>query len=152
MPIIKDWIFVHIPRTGGTYIESLFNLQWEADSDKDDNEKNREKLFGLYRHKGRLFTLQHLTATEIEQNFDEHKGCKQFTIVRNPYHRAVSLWLHHKTGFLGFSFSSFLYLLYKKKFLNIIIAEEQVAITLKGLNTTLSHSIFIHTMRIIDKW
>lgn len=115
MPIIKDWIFIHIPRTGGSYIESLFNIQWQPGSGNENDEYNKKTLFGIYRQNSLLFTLQHLTTFELCKYFQEYKEYKKFTIVRNPYHRIVSLWIHHKKQFEKYSFVEFLYLLYKKK-------------------------------------
>lgn len=115
MPIIKDWIFIHIPRTGGTYIESLFGMQWQQENDDENNEGNKNKLFGVYKQNSLLFTLQHLTALELHIHFKEYEKYKKFTIVRNPYHRILSLWLQHKPEFENYNFIDFLNLLYEKK-------------------------------------
>src|SRR3990167_1499364 len=114
MTMIKDWVFIHIPRTGGTYIESLFDINWTLENEDETNENNKNNLFGVYRLNGRLFTLQHLTATELSVFFNEYILYKKFTVVRNPYHRIISLWDNHREHFADYSFTDFLELLKEK--------------------------------------
>tara|TARA_Y100000389_G_C17462626_1_gene522990 strand:- start:540 stop:1187 length:648 start_codon:yes stop_codon:yes gene_type:complete len=87
-------IFIHIPRTAGTYIErqlcKKYNCvkKWPV-----PNEKN---LFGLYKiNDDNYLTLQHLTIKEmIKYQFINKNPEDQFifTIIRNPYDRVVSLY------------------------------------------------------------
>lgn len=87
----NDVIFIHIPRTGGTYIESQLcknynvNINWPQVNDKN--------LFGLKKiNDNHYLTLQHLTLNEmIKYNyFEDNKYI--FTIIRHPYDRIVSLF------------------------------------------------------------
>jgi len=92
MPIFEKYnaLFIHIPRTGGTNLERLLqlNCKWP--------ETNIDKLFGVYQKDQKHFVLQHLTCQEIlthqlvpRERFD---GLFKFTIIRNPYDRCASLY------------------------------------------------------------
>lgn len=84
--------FIHIPKTGGTSIEDLFDLM------------NKNNLY----EEGRSltinnvnFSLQHLPHSLINKMKPESVGWTSFTIVRNPYTRILSeyVWNHKfKTG------------------------------------------------------
>jgi hypothetical protein len=89
-------IFIHIPRTSGSYIEDSLckkyniNIKWP--------ESNTLNLYGLYKmNHNHYLTLQHLTLHEmikynfINQNINEPYI---FTIIRNPYDRFVSIYNH----------------------------------------------------------
>jgi len=84
MPISNEekLIFVHIPKTGGTSINSMLGFP-------GDNKP--ELLFGT------PTALQHLTLDQIKTKIpkEQYTNYKKFTIVRNPYDRAVSefCWL-----------------------------------------------------------
>jgi len=87
-------IFVHIPRTAGTYIERQLCKKYNCKRRwPKSNEKN---LFGLYKIKDNHYlTLQHLTLNEmIKYNFINKNIENQyiFTIIRNPYDRVKSLY------------------------------------------------------------
>ena len=87
-------IFIHIPRTAGSYIEDKlcekYNciVRWP--------EQNEENLFGLYKiNDNHYLTLQHLTLNEmIKYNYINKNIENQFifTVVRHPYNRVVSLY------------------------------------------------------------
>ena len=85
--------FVHIPRTGGTYIERAI---CETYSIKHDH-SNVKVLLGLKNviEPNKWFMMQHLTLKEIHL-FIENKLIEEcdnyFSIVRNPYDRFVSLF------------------------------------------------------------
>ena len=87
-------IFIHIPRTAGSYVESQLcekyncNLRWP--------ESNEINLFGLYKVKDNHYlTLQHLTLNEMIKYKFINKNIENqfiFTIIRNPYDRVLSLY------------------------------------------------------------
>jgi hypothetical protein len=87
-------IFIHIPRTAGSYIESAlckkynYKIKWPI--------PDKEKLFGLLEfNKNHFFTLQHLTINEmIKYSFITKNIENQyiFTIVRHPYDRILSIY------------------------------------------------------------
>jgi len=87
-------IFIHIPRTAGSYIEGQLckkyncKLKWP--------EPNEINLFGLYKIKDNHYlTLQHLTLNEMIKYEFINKNIENqfiFTIIRNPYDRVVSLY------------------------------------------------------------
>lgn len=69
----KKICFVHIPKTGGSTIEKLFDIKnlWGTDQN------------GLFR--------QHYTISEISK-FVDLADYKIFSIVRNPWERAISAY------------------------------------------------------------
>lgn len=99
MPIshVHRTIFVHIPKTAGTSVESVLGMH----GDKADigvrpyfnQEADREHLYGQ--------DLQHMTAADLKQVL-QHDGVFEryfkFTIVRNPWDRLVSVfaWTNQK--------------------------------------------------------
>lgn len=95
MKFNKDLIvFIHIPRTSGTYIEGKLCLKYNC-KNKWPN-PNIDNLFGLYKiNDNNYLTLQHLTLNEmikykfINKNID---GQYIFTVIRNPYDRVISLY------------------------------------------------------------
>lgn len=104
-------VHVHIPKTGGTAIESWFHeigdMQWGPES-----------WLGEARRQGRWYEYQHLTRQELrELSGHEFDAFEPFAVVRNPYARLVSdyLWRqdikrlnpNSKTRFFD-SFESFL--------------------------------------------
>ena len=87
-------IFIHIPRTAGSYIEKKLCKKYDCELRwPEPNEKN---LFGLYKIKNNHYlTLQHLTLNEIIKYKFINKDIENqfiFTIIRNPYDRIVSLY------------------------------------------------------------
>jgi hypothetical protein len=86
-------VFIHIPRTAGTYIEGLLCEKYNCENNWPN--PNTDNLFGLYKiNDNNYLTLQHLTLNEmIKYNFINKNSDKQFifTIIRNPYDRVISL-------------------------------------------------------------
>jgi hypothetical protein len=97
-------IFVHIPKTGGTSIESLI---WKK---SEKCEKNLWMGFvDEFHNKYQTGGLQHLLATQIKEEVESEifNTFFKFTIVRNPYEKAVSQFEYLKKrkdlrDFLGF--------------------------------------------------
>ncbi|MHB8814127.1 MAG: sulfotransferase family 2 domain-containing protein [Steroidobacteraceae bacterium] len=99
MPIshVHRTIFVHIPKTAGTSVESVLGMH----GDKADigirpyfnQEVDREHLYGQ--------DLQHMTAADLKHVL-QHQGVFdryfKFSIVRNPWDRLVSVfaWMNQK--------------------------------------------------------
>jgi hypothetical protein len=81
----RKCIFVHIPKTGGTSVE---NLIWCRKRDRVESNLWKPVLRNKYQTGG----LQHLLASQIRQEVGD--ACFQsyfkFTIVRNPWDKAVS--------------------------------------------------------------
>jgi hypothetical protein len=89
----KEYIFIHISRTAGSYLEDnicqrygIQLLPWP--------EPNLENLFGLYKLKDNQYiTLQHLTYQELTKFFPaQTEDPIIFSIVRNPFDRLLSLY------------------------------------------------------------
>lgn len=115
-------IFVHIPKCGGTSIESIL---WP---DKDDRTTSNLWMgfISKYNNKYQTGGLQHLLASQIQQeigsNFFEEYF--KFSIVRNPWDKAVSQFKYmKKRGDLreyigmseGDSFKKYLSLIQRRK-------------------------------------
>lgn len=126
----KNIIFIHIPRTSGSYIEKQLcinfkvNIAWPK--------PNIQNLFGLYKHdECQHFTLQHLTLKEIVDfnfyNYFENNEDFIFTVIRNPYERIISLF--------NFFFKQFENNLFDK-FLNDLIDLKVTNYNYKGIITT----------------
>lgn len=95
MPISQQLgcVFVHIPRTGGTSVETALDMRrsWQIE--------DREVLFGLIRSPAmqaiapRQSFLQHLTAAQIDELLrPEQRRFFRFSFVRNPWDRMVSIY------------------------------------------------------------
>jgi hypothetical protein len=99
MPIshVHRTIFVHIPKTAGTSVESVLGMHGEkADIGLRpyfNQQIDREHLYGQ--------DLQHMTAGDLKQVL-QHDGVFdryfKFSIVRNPWDRLVSVfaWTNQK--------------------------------------------------------
>ena len=87
--IERNFVFVHIPKTGGSSIESLLGLKSKK------NFYNRAPLKHLV---PAYKTPQHFTWLELKQNlpatFLDHAF--KFTFVRNPWDRFVSEFIWRK--------------------------------------------------------
>lgn len=89
-------IFVHIPKTGGSSIEHIFDLQQPS------------RLFSC----DVLPVLQHLIPSALRTRMqpDEWISFFKFTVIRNPYDRIVSEYHWRKTHNLTtLSFEDFLH-------------------------------------------
>ncbi|MDJ0848043.1 MAG: sulfotransferase family 2 domain-containing protein [Myxococcota bacterium] len=98
MPVSHDLrcLFVHVPKTGGTSIETALDMRPSRKGE------DRERLFGrieserLLRLELGSAYLQHLTLAEIQRVHPEEPfaGYFSFAIVRNPWDRLVSSFSH----------------------------------------------------------
>ncbi len=124
-------IFIHIPKTGGTSIE---NVIWPR-VDLRTPDDLWMGFTGRFNNKYQTGGLQHLLATHVrsEVGMDVFQSYFTFTIVRNPWDRAVSQYAYMKQrddlrDFLGMSvdapFKQYLHLIGGKKHVQW---EEQVA-------------------------
>jgi chondroitin 4-sulfotransferase 11 len=100
MPVSHELkcIFVHIPRTGGTSVETALGVfgDWRIE--------NTQTMFGLisspelaHEITSTAF-LQHLTGAQLrhllQRQFEQYF---RFSIVRNPWERMVSIYSHMDT-------------------------------------------------------
>jgi hypothetical protein len=104
MPYFKNndinVLFIHIPKTGGTTLESYFsekyNIPLNLDSLYEDVEDNNclDKETKIRNHLEINATLQHLIYRTIMKYKDFFKidcaNLEVITIVRNPYERIIS--------------------------------------------------------------
>ena len=84
MPICekKNFIFIHIPKTGGKAIEKKLHIG------------NNQPLWGLCNKK--KYYKQHFTAKDISECIHTYNKYVKFAIVRNPYTRLVSVYVQAK--------------------------------------------------------
>lgn len=89
MPVyrLSELIHIHIPKTGGTAIESYFHsigdMVWGLES-----------WLGQEYIEHRWYEIQHLTMREfIDFTADEFKHFDSFAVIRNPYTRLISEYL-----------------------------------------------------------
>ncbi len=111
MPLFhsKKVLFLHNPKTGGTTIEKVFDL-----------DVTRENLFTIgdvkYFSKHQC-SLQHLSYIELKRRIpsDIFDSYYKFTFVRNPWDRIVSTYCWDKREFKTFEkFVDFVETLYNK--------------------------------------
>jgi chondroitin 4-sulfotransferase 11 len=107
MPLSYEhkFIFVHIPKTAGTSIEKALNLQQEI------------SLYKKYKYKNYPVCPQHLFLSEIIKEIPTLKSFSVFTVVRNPFDRFVSVYLHFKKNFWAKEFFNLNF----EKFINICL-------------------------------
>ncbi|HFD79851.1 MAG TPA: sulfotransferase [Gammaproteobacteria bacterium] len=117
----RKCIFIHIPKCGGSSIEKLI---WPREKDK--TEANLWMGFtSEYGNKYQTGGLQHLMAKHVRQEVGEDVFDRyyKFSLVRNPYDKAVSQFEYMKKRpdlreFLGMSenddFKTYLTLIAKK--------------------------------------
>lgn len=96
------FIFIHIPRTAGTAIEHLLEQYgegklidigggvWEPD------EETKKQILKVYPNFNFIDESKHMTALEWKNVLKEkYKDYYKFTIVRNPYDKALSIRKFH---------------------------------------------------------
>lgn len=105
---INNIVFIHIPRTSGTYLEDCFKKKFNFNTKKPWWKTDKKHLFGILKiSENQYLTLQHLTLYEMIQNNFVNINTKKyiFTVVRNPYDRIVSVY---NRSFKHMNFDKFL--------------------------------------------
>ena len=81
--------FIHIPKTGGSSVEKIFDLMYE------------ENLYvprWTHDHRGCLFAPQHFTHKMVDvYTENKYKDYFSFAIVRDPYIRTISEYFYINT-------------------------------------------------------
>jgi len=92
MPVFRDKkiIFIHIPKTGGTSINHYFGIN--VNNFKFDE----ELLYGIEINEAGIgIEWDHATFRMIEEKVKEINKYKIFSVVRNPYDRIMSEFIHY---------------------------------------------------------
>jgi hypothetical protein len=96
----KNFLFVHIPKTGGTSVINTF-------------EKYNLKTWNSFEDYG------HDPIVKLKKNNEINENTFIFSVVRNPYTRALSYWHHFNiNNNLNYSFMDFLSSIENKKIFN----------------------------------
>jgi len=92
MPTNRGYLFIHIPRTGGTLCEKeLLQIEGKWPTGIP------HQLWGIIKDpKGNRYTGQHMTLKQVGcfLSKEEQRKLITFSIVRNPYDRSVSLFYY----------------------------------------------------------
>lgn len=114
----KYLLFIHIPKTGGTFIQDKYNFYQNWKKEKRFNNKYKLKIF----ENNENFTFGHADINIILKNNiiseDYYSKSFKFCIVRNPYDRFLSIYTYLLRGTLknkNISFDNFIDLIYKLK-------------------------------------
>ena len=96
MPIDRNnkIIFIYILKTAGTSIEQMLNINW-----RKNKPPNYKSLFGITNDN---FVLQTMSINDISKYINNLNEYYIFTIVRNPYSRAVLDYKWLQRGFKSF--------------------------------------------------
>lgn len=112
---LRNILFIHIPRTGGTHFEKLLGFKGHDTPPRcgsKDYPVNHKEVMGWDRDLGLM--LQHATYLEVVKHklYDPSKEkLKTVSIVRDPYQRTVSLFKYFGGDKKWGSFRDFLKLL-----------------------------------------
>ena len=99
----KKLVFFHIPKTGGVSVRSL--LEKYKDIDKEDySHKLSRKIDGKSVW---LIDPLHINQKQAKELYDLD-GYNEFTVVREPFERIVSLYNYGNNSMLFKSFSEFM--------------------------------------------
>ena len=88
-----NFIFIHIPKTGGTSVEEVLFEKEEF------TERNLWMGMTNFRNRYQTDGLQHLASKHVltEVGKETFFYYFKFTFVRNPWDKAISQWLYTRT-------------------------------------------------------
>jgi len=96
MPVSNQFqcLFIHIPKTGGTSIETALQMRGDKIVERRDLLYGPVRSWLIRRMKPKTAYLQHLTYDEVKKIAPRviAKGYFSFSFVRNPWARMVSVY------------------------------------------------------------
>ena len=123
--IYKDFIFIHIPKTGGSSIRSSLDLHYKLIYNASENNFKKlgceNKKFENYNFLNYSFK-DHLPYQLINNEFKYSKF--KFTFTRNPFSRIVSLYFECKSTDLHLNELSINRNISFEDFLNLLITKQ----------------------------
>jgi hypothetical protein len=96
--IEKNFLFVHIPKTGGNSLQQVLKHYSEDEITFGDGDSDGKNRFGVYSH--RYGTSKHSTLRDYYASLepDLFNRLFKFAVIRNPWDRMVSAYFSPHRG------------------------------------------------------
>lgn len=89
--INQEAIFIHIPKTGGNYIQKIFQIN-RMSIDSFVKNSNNQDLINRFDVRGKFTDNKHQSLSDYCNKDCKFKNFNVFTSVRKPFERLVSLY------------------------------------------------------------
>ncbi|MDJ0729444.1 MAG: sulfotransferase family 2 domain-containing protein [Crocosphaera sp.] len=106
-----NFIFVHIPKTGGTSIQSLL-MKYSEDRIVYKDKSNPNNSFWLFNDQLSLKKHSKLKEYKNKIDYDTYKKMFRFAVIRNPWDMMISWYFSPHSGRTQWDRDKFIKLLY----------------------------------------